>query len=53
MLNVINVNFPEKIDFLKKASTNCFQIVSKYYIFCVNFYAMFVLLSNIFIFCIK
>jgi len=27
------------------------QIVSKCYIFCINFYIMFVLLSNIFILC--
>jgi len=35
----------------KYVSANCFQIMSKRYIFCINFYIMFVLLSNIFSLC--
>jgi len=32
------------------ASTSCFQIISKCYIFCINFYiTIFILLFNVFI----
>jgi len=35
----------------KYVSISCVQIVSKCYIFCINFFIMFVLLSNIFSLC--
>jgi len=43
LINVINVNFIEEICFHKLCQNVTF--------FCINFYIMFVLLSNIFILC--
>jgi len=37
----------------KYASTNCLQIVSKCYTFCVNFYIIFMPLSITYSFCVK